>query len=156
MIAGYVKSSFVDYPGQIACTVFFAGCNYDCFYCHNRALIAAQPAHTVDEEEIFAHLQRRWGLLGGVVLTGGEPTLQRGLAAFARRAKAMGYAVKLDTNGSRPHVVDELLAADLVDYVALDLKAPAARTRELCGAGADPAAVLRTLDRIRARGVAYV
>jgi pyruvate formate lyase activating enzyme len=153
-IAGFTKNSFVDYPGRIASVVFFTGCNYDCFFCHNRSIIGPD-APAIDEEPIWEFLGRRRGLLDAVVITGGEPTLQAGLSGFLTRVKRLGYLCKLDTNGSRPDVVRALLDAGLVDYVALDVKAPWDRYREFCGPSADPAKVLATLAMLRDGKVDY-
>lgn len=153
-IAGFTKNSFVDYPGRIASVVFFAGCNYDCFFCHNRGIIGPD-APAVDEEPVWEFLGRRRGLLDAVVFTGGEPTAQSGLTEFVSRAKRLGYLCKLDTNGSHPHVVGELLGAKLLDYVALDVKAPWDRYRELCGTNADPQKVVDTLALLRDGNVDY-
>ena len=119
-IAGLVKNSFVDYPGLIAAVVFVPGCNMDCWYCHNRALW--KSGDLLDTGEVMAFLEKRRGFLDGVVVSGGEPTLQPDLPDFIRSLKQMGYRVKLDTNGLKPDVVEALLP-DL-DYVAMDLKAP--------------------------------
>jgi len=128
IIAGFVKNSFVDYPGRIAAVVFTQGCNMDCWYCHNRELIpvartdSSPAAEHIDVEEIFDFLCIRKGMIDAVVITGGEPTLQDGLADFIKRVKDMGYLVKLDTNGTRPEVLKELIKS--VDFVAMDIKAP--------------------------------
>ncbi len=153
-IAGIIKNSFVDYPGQIAAVVFTQGCNYDCFFCHNRDLIPFE-GEGYDEEEFFSFLQKRKGLLDGVVITGGEPALQKDLIEFSRKVKEMGYLLKLDTNGSVPSVVDELLKENLLDYVAMDYKAPFERYDDICCAKCDTDAVKTTLDIIRKSGVLY-
>jgi pyruvate formate lyase activating enzyme len=153
-IAGFTRNSFVDYPGRIASVVFFAGCNYDCFFCHNRAIIGA-GAPGVEVKPVWEFLEKRQGLLDGVVVTGGEPTLQDELNDFLARVKSLGYLVKLDTNGSRPDAVRALLQAGLVDYVALDIKAPWVLYREYCGANADFLKVLDTLAILRGSGVDY-
>lgn len=123
--------TLLDYPGRSACIAWVAGCNMRCGYCHNPQIVHGPGA--LPEEAVLAFLRRRQGLLGGVVLSGGEATSWPGLAGFAARAKAMGFAVKLDTNGLRPDVVASLLEGQLVDYVALDCKAPPARFREVTG-----------------------
>ena len=119
-IAGLVKNSFVDYPGLIAAVVFVPGCNMDCWYCHNRALWKRE--NLLETTEVMRFLEKRCGFLDGVVISGGEPTLQPNLPQFIRDIKTMGYRVKLDTNGLKPDVVEALLP-DL-DYVAMDIKAP--------------------------------
>ena len=142
--AGLVKSSLVDYPGRIAAVWFVPGCNYDCFYCHNRSLIDGSH-QLLDVDEVWGFLKKRAGLLQGLVITGGEPTLQPGLTEVILKARELGYKIKLDTNGSRPQVVAELLAEKLCDYYAVDYKAPAARYREMGGALADPEATRETI-----------
>ncbi len=153
-IAGFVRNSFVDYPGKIAAVLFLPGCNWDCFFCHNRDLIAG-VGPTVEEEEVWAHLERRRGLLDGVVVTGGEPTLHAGLPDLLRRIRSLGLLCKLDTNGSRPEVVEALLAEGLLDYVALDIKTLPGEYRSICGPAAEPDAVWRTLSLLRSSGVAF-
>ncbi|MDL2220372.1 anaerobic ribonucleoside-triphosphate reductase activating protein [Eubacteriales bacterium OttesenSCG-928-N14] len=146
-LSGIAKNSAVDYPGKLAATLFTPGCNYDCFYCHNRELLQANAPH-LSLDEVLGFLKKRIGMLDGVVISGGEPTLQQDLADFIRLLNDMGYPVKLDTNGSNPAVVEVLLAQNLLDYVALDYKAPFARYGELCGgsAGQDAQAVMRTMQ----------
>ncbi len=153
-LAGFTRNSFVDYPGRIAAVAFLAGCNYDCFFCHNRSIISAGSPE-IPEEPVWDFLEKRRGLLDAVVITGGEPTLQPDLLAFIGRIKAMGYLCKLDTNGSRPDVVRALLQQRLLDYVAMDVKAPWGRYREYCGDGADPAAVFETLALLRAASLPW-
>ena len=125
-IGGLIKSSMIDYPGKISCVVFTCGCNFICPFCHNASLIP-MVADDVDTdfhpEAVIAFLEKRKGLLEGVVITGGEPTLQTELVSFCKKVKQLGYPVKLDTNGSRPDVLRELLADGLVDYLAMDIKA---------------------------------
>jgi pyruvate formate lyase activating enzyme len=115
----------IDYPGHVSCVIFLAGCNFHCPYCHNPDLVRANPSNSClyDEEAVFRFLDQRKGLLDGVVLSGGEPTLQKGLIAFCRRIKRAGYLVKLDTNGSRPQVIKRLIEEGVIDFVAMDIKA---------------------------------
>lgn len=122
-IHGLQKLTLLDFPSRTACTVFTGGCDFRCPFCHNASLVLRpdqQPL--IPEEEVFAFLEKRRGLLDGVAVTGGEPTLQPDLPDFLRRVKDLGFAVKLDTNGGRPQVLKALLAAELVDYVAMDIK----------------------------------
>ena len=144
-IAGLVKSSFVDYPGLLACVLFVPGCNFDCFYCHNRPLLGNAPPN-LPLDGVMAFLKKRVGQLDGVVVTGGEPTLQPDLLPFLRELKALGYRVKLDTNGSSPQVVKQALEQNLCDYYAVDDKAPQGRYHEICGGGADADTVLSTIS----------
>jgi pyruvate formate lyase activating enzyme len=120
-IGGFQKTTLIDYPGKVSCIIFLSGCNFHCPYCHNPALVSS-AASDIDPDEIFRFLRRRQGLLDGVVISGGEPTLQARLPSFCRRVKELGFLVKLDTNGSRPEVLSHLLEEGLVDYVAMDLK----------------------------------
>ncbi len=121
IIAGLQKMTLLDYPGKVACTVFLPGCNFRCPFCHNSGLLEGSQ-DSIPEEELLAFLKKRQGLLDGVCVTGGEPTLQKDLPRLLEAIRALGYAVKLDTNGSRPEVLEELLKRDLVQYVAMDVK----------------------------------
>jgi len=122
MIAGLQKLTLLDFPGKVACTVFLAGCNYRCPFCHNAELFTGKPEELLTEEAFFAFLEGRKGLLEGVCVSGGEPTLTPHLEAFLQKIKALGFAVKLDTNGSRPAVLKKLAQQGLLDYVAMDVK----------------------------------
>ncbi len=124
VIHGLQKLTLLDYPGHTACTVFTARCPWRCPFCHNASLVLepeSQP--TIPEEELFSFLARRKGLLDGVAVTGGEPTLQRDLPDFLRKIKSLGFAVKLDTNGTNPAMLRAILDEGLADYVAMDIKA---------------------------------
>lgn len=121
-IAGLQKMTLLDFPGKVACTVFLTGCNFRCPFCHNSQLLGAEAESHLSPEELLAFLHKRKGILDGVCITGGEPTLQPDLAELLRAIKAMGYPVKLDTNGSRPDVLKALVDGALVDYVAMDIK----------------------------------
>lgn len=122
-IHGLNKLTLLDYPGHMACLIFTGACNYRCPFCHNASLVLnpnSQPA--VSEEELFAFLQSRKGILEGVCISGGEPTLQADLPEFIRKIRTMGFHVKLDTNGSRPGILKALLEEGLLDYVSMDIK----------------------------------
>lgn len=123
LIAGLQKLTLLDYPGKTACTVFTYGCNFRCPFCHNALLVTEKSEDFISEEELFAFLNKRTGILDGVCITGGEPTLQKDLVPFIKRIKDMGFLVKLDTNGYRPDVLKDIIAEKLVDYVAMDIKA---------------------------------
>ena len=123
IISGIVKSSFVDYPKNISAVIFTAGCNFDCFYCHNRHILN-QNKTSINEQDVLSFLHERKKFLDAVVISGGEPTLQKDLVDFIKKVKEMGYKVKLDTNGSNYEVVEHLIKNNLVDYVAMDIKAP--------------------------------
>lgn len=125
-IGGLNKFSLSDYPGKVAAVVFTQGCNFHCPWCHNGSLIAINVPDDslISEEKFFQFLEGRTNQLDAVVVSGGEPTIQPDLPAFVYRIKAMGFAVKLDTNGSKPEVLKELLENNPVDYIAMDIKAP--------------------------------
>ncbi len=119
-ICGFQKLTLLDYPGHLAATIFTGGCQFRCPFCHNSSLLA--PESFVDEEEILHFLQKRAGILEGVCLSGGEPTLQDDLPLFAEKIRRLGYQIKLDTNGYRPDVLKDLVTHHLLDYVAMDIK----------------------------------
>lgn len=134
-IGGLLKFSMIDFPGKISAIVFTQGCNLDCGYCHNPELLlpANAPQEALyPEEDVLYYLEKRKAALDGLVITGGEPTLQSDLPAFIAKVKAMGYLVKLDTNGTNPQILKELLEANLLDYVAMDLKAPFEKYCAVC------------------------
>jgi pyruvate formate lyase activating enzyme len=125
VISGLQKTTLIDYPGKIACIVFLAGCNFRCPWCYSSELvlplkIAKQPR--TSEQEFFNFLRGRQGLLEGVVICGGEPTINKDLDKFIEKIKVLGYAVKLDTNGSNPEMLKNLVDLRLIDYVAMDIK----------------------------------
>ncbi len=122
IISGLQKLTLLDFPGHTACTVFTAGCNFRCGFCHNAPLVTEIDPNTVPEEEFFAFLETRKGILDGVAITGGEPLLQKGIVEFMRRIKAMGFKIKLDHNGTKPELLKQIIDEGLVDYVAVDIK----------------------------------
>ena len=134
-INGFQKLTLLDFPGKVACIVFTPGCNFRCPFCHNASLVTHIDGERIEEEEILSYLKKRQGLLDGVVVTGGEPTLQGDLADFLGKVKALGYAVKLDTNGTSPEKLKALVEKGLVDYVAMDIKNTAAKYPVTAGCG---------------------
>ncbi len=150
-IAGLVKNSFLDYPGLIAAVVFVPGCNMDCWYCHNRSLWS--NVNLLGTAEVLSFLEKRRGFLDGVVISGGEPTLQSGLPPFIRIVKQMGYRVKLDTNGLKPEVVEALLSE--LDYVAMDIKAPPGQLSRVVSFALDDEPIWRCADLLMGSGVDY-
>jgi pyruvate formate lyase activating enzyme len=133
-IAALVKTSLVDYPGLIAAVIFTQGCNFRCVYCHNYDLLAVEKkGEYLSETAVLKFLKGRQNFLDGLVITGGEPTLQAGLIPFITQVKQLGYQVKLDTNGTAPLILRELLAAKLLDFVAMDVKASPERYAKICG-----------------------
>lgn len=125
-IAGLQKLTLLDYPGKTAASIFTLGCNFRCPFCHNADLVVPLAPDLkpffLSEEEFFSFLQKRKGLLDGICITGGEPTLQNDLGSFCKKIKDQGFLVKLDTNGSHPDILNNLISLDLVDYVAMDIK----------------------------------
>ena len=133
MISGLQKMTLLDYPGKVACTVFLQGCNFRCPFCHNSDLLGKDGPETIPVDTLLAFLKKRVGLLDAVCITGGEPTLQKGLPDLIRQIKALGFLVKLDTNGSRPAVLKALAEEKLIDYVAMDIKNSPSRYGETVG-----------------------
>ena len=121
-IFGLQKMTLLDFPGRVACTVFLGGCNFRCPFCHNSELFDGTAEPVMDDQELLTFLEKRRGILDGVCITGGEPTLQPDLEKLLRSVKELGYPVKLDTNGYRPEVLKALVEKGLVDYVAMDIK----------------------------------
>ncbi len=153
-IGGFVPCSLSDFPGRPAAVLFTQGCNYRCPFCHNGGLIRIGPGR-LEEQAVMAQLAERRGLLDGVVVSGGEPTLQPDLPRVCARLQAMGFAVKLDTNGSRPAVLHTLLADQLVDYVAMDVKAPSAKYAALTGVAPDLGAIRKSIRLLAASGIPH-
>ena len=133
-IAGLQKLTLLDYPGKLACTVFLPGCNLRCPFCHNASLVlpGRQPT-LMSQDEFLDFLAGRKGKLEGVCITGGEPTLHRELPELLKAVRDLGFSVKLDTNGTRPEVLESLLRQNLVDYVAMDVKNSPAKYAATCG-----------------------
>ena len=127
LIGGLQKVTLIDYPGKVAATVFLTGCNFRCPYCYSSEVVLPETIKDqprISEKVFFDFLKERQGLLEGVVLCGGEPTISENLPQFCKKIKEMGYLVKLDTNGSNPEMLKELINNNLIDYVAMDIKAP--------------------------------
>lgn len=157
-IYGFQKTTLLDYPEHVAATIFIGGCNFRCPFCQNAGLVMPRGADmpgqnsqlgrgisTIPEEDVFAHLDKRRGILDGVCITGGEPTLQPELEAFIRKIRGMGYRIKLDSNGYRPEVLKHLLEQGLLDYVAMDVKASRENYAKAAGL-ADSAFVLEHIE----------
>jgi len=122
VISGFQKLTLLDYPGKTACLIFTQGCNFRCPFCHNKDLLCNGCNEQISEDEIFKYLEKRKGLIDGVCITGGEPLLQKDIKDFIVKVKELGFLVKLDTNGSNPIKLKELLDLKLIDYVAMDIK----------------------------------
>ncbi|MFW8601849.1 anaerobic ribonucleoside-triphosphate reductase activating protein [Desulfobacterota bacterium M19] len=155
IIGGLQRCSFSDYPGRTAAVVFTQGCNFRCPFCHNGSLLTVTGVARYEEGELFNFLKLRRGRLGGVVVSGGEPTEHKDLPQFIARLKALGFEVKLDTNGSHPEMVKLLMKEGLVDYFAMDIKAPLNKYDSLCGTRVDTEAIRQSISLIAAGGVAH-
>ena len=156
-LKGWVRTSLIDYPDHIATVLFTGGCNFRCPMCHNADLVL-RPGETPNlaKDIVWDFLARREGLVDGVVITGGEPTLQAGLVPFLRQIRERGLDAKLDTNGYHPDVLATLLGEGLVDYVAMDVKAPPAKYPLLAGrAGLDVARVERSIELLQENGLSH-
>lgn len=157
LIGGFQRLSLIEYPHNLCCVVFAQGCNFRCGYCYNSQLTPLAPSsELIPEEEVFSFLERRKGRLDGVVVTGGEPTLQPDLFEFLERLKKMGFKAKLDTNGSCPEVIEGLLREGRLDYVAMDLKCPLdERYHRVAGVEVSLEALRRSMEILLAGRVDY-
>ncbi len=155
LISGMQKLTLLDYPEKTACTIFTYGCNFRCPFCHNAALVTQQNEYEIDEQEVFAYLEKRKGLIDGVCITGGEPTLQKDLISFMKRIKDMGFCVKLDTNGYNPDVLEKILSEEVCDYVAMDIKNSLAKYSVTAGVNVDEEKILRSIALIKEKAPHY-
>jgi len=156
VIHGLQKMTLLDYPGRVACTVFFGGCNFRCPFCHNSELLSGDVPGVMEDGELLAFLKKRKGLLDGVAFTGGEPLMQRDLPDLFRKIRELGYPIKLDTNGSWPDRLAALLEEKLVDYVAMDVKNSPERYAETAGLRAlDLAPIRESVDLLMGGAADY-
>jgi pyruvate formate lyase activating enzyme len=155
-IGGLQRVSLIDYPGLISAVVFLQGCNFKCSYCHNPELVDSSLFRAcVRENDLIEFLNTRKGKLDAVSITGGEPTIQEKLPAFIKQIKKMGFAVKLDTNGSRPHVIEILLAEKLLDYIAMDVKAPLEKYKDIVKTQVNPDSIKESIGLILNAKIPY-
>jgi pyruvate formate lyase activating enzyme len=153
-IGGFQPFSLSEYPGRISAVVFCQGCNFRCPYCHNPELVDPERfAPAWPEDRVMNELSSRRGKVQGVVITGGEPTLHQDLERFIREVRGLGFAVKLDTNGSNPETLERLLAAGLLDHVGLDVKAPAHAYAAVARVVVPPQMITRSISLVLASGV---
>ncbi|MCA9398338.1 MAG: anaerobic ribonucleoside-triphosphate reductase activating protein [Candidatus Omnitrophica bacterium] len=155
-IGGLQKCSLIDYPGKVSCVIFTQGCNFRCPYCHNRELVL--PEHfkeTIPEEDVLTLLTKRREYLEGVVITGGEPTEQEDLLQFMDKIKSMGYFLKLDTNGSRPHIIRAVIQSGLADYVAMDIKTSLEKYQKAIGVNFPVELIQESIELIQGLGIQY-
>jgi len=157
MKIGYLqKSSFIDYPGKISAIIFTQGCNFRCGYCHNPELVdPGLFSEQIDLDDIIAFLEKRKGKIDAVVITGGEPTIHKDLPIFTKRIKDMGYLVKVDTNGTNPDILEDVISHGSVDYIAMDLKAPIEKYEYVVKVKVDRDAIASSVSMIMNSGVDY-
>lgn len=153
-LGGLQKTSLIDYPGKVCAIVFTIGCNFHCPYCHNPELVD-ETAEEISEEDFFKFLEGRIGLLDAVTITGGEPTLHDDLLLFIHRIKQMGFLVKLDSNGTNPSILKELIDSKLVDYVAMDIKSPLQKYSGTVARPVDLEHIKESIDLLREGKVRY-
>ena len=156
LIHGLQKMTLLDYPGYVACTVFLNGCDFRCPYCHNFELVDGTAQALMDDEEFFAFLGKRKGLLDGVCISGGEPLLHKDIDDFIRRIREMGFKVKLDTNGYHPDMLKKLIDEGLLDYIAMDIKNSFAKYAVTTGApNINTSIIKKSISIIMNSGVDY-
>lgn len=154
-IQGYQKMTLLDFPGKVACTVFTGGCNLRCPFCHNASLVQTPTIYVSSEEDVLQYLQKRKGVLDGVCVTGGEPLLQPDLIPFLQKVKDMGFLLKLDTNGSLPAKLKQVLETGLLDYIAMDVKNSKEGYPLAIGADTDFSLFEESMKLIKESGVPY-
>ena len=152
-IQGFQKLTLLDFPGKVACTVFTGGCNLRCPFCHNGSLVLEPTIYSDATQDVLDYLSKRKGIIDGVCVTGGEPLLQSDLKDFIKKVKDMGYAVKLDTNGSMPDKLAELIGTGLIDYIAMDIKSSPEGYSLATGVEADIEDYKKSVDIIRQSGI---
>lgn len=149
IIKGLQKQTIIDYPGKIACTIFTFGCNFRCGFCHNPELVIDDGRPEINEVEILDFLKNRKGFLDGVCITGGEPTLNKDLPDFIRKIKSLNFLVKLDTNGTNPKMLEELIKEKLVDYIAMDIKSPLEKYNDITNSKVKKEDIQKSIDIIK-------
>jgi pyruvate formate lyase activating enzyme len=154
-IAGVQKCTLIDFPNKIAAIIFTQGCNFRCPYCHNAKLWPCNESGTIDEEEVFNFLRNREGKLEGVVISGGEPLLQKDLLDFIRKIRRMDFSVKLDTNGSLPNALEDLIRENVLDFIAMDLKHVFSHYDEACGVKVPTKDIQRSVNLLKESGLPY-
>ncbi len=154
-IQGLQKTTLLDYPDKVACMIFTGGCNFRCPYCHNSELINVSGESMVDKDELFRFLNKRKGLLDGVVITGGEPLIHNDIDSFIADIKSLGYLVKLDTNGSFPERLKSLIDNNLVDYVAMDVKNCRESYAKTVGVDVDISKIEKSVEILKEGRVEY-
>lgn len=153
---GFIPCTIIDYPGKTACMVFTIGCNFRCPYCHNPELVDETTENTIPSASVLSFLKKRKGMLDGVVITGGEPTIHgEELLSFMRRVKKLGFFVKLDTNGTNPDFLKAALKEKLLDYIAMDVKAPLRAYHHIAGRPVNTRAIRESIELLMKGAVLY-
>ncbi len=152
---GLQKTTLIDYPNEVACTLFVDKCNFRCPYCQNPSLVLEEAEESISEREVLEFLRKRKNVLDAVCITGGEPTLHSGLKHFIQRVKELGYKVKLDTNGTNPGMLRELIEEKLADYIAMDIKAPIEKYDKAANVIVDKEAVQKSVELLKSSGIDY-
>lgn len=148
-IGGLQKCSLLDYPQKLCANIFTQGCNFKCHYCHNPSLLSVAKDSSIDESFVLEFLKSRIDRLDAVVITGGEPCLQKDLAIFIKKIKKMNYLIKLDTNGSKPDVIQDLIKMNLLDYIAMDIKAPVSNYKTIVNTEVQDNNILKSIEIIK-------
>ncbi|MCM8771761.1 MAG: anaerobic ribonucleoside-triphosphate reductase activating protein [Candidatus Omnitrophica bacterium] len=155
-IGAIQKTSLIEFPGLISCIVFTQGCNFRCHYCHNPELVLPENfKEIIPEKDFFSFLQKRKKYLEGVCLTGGEPLIQSDIIEFVKKIKDMNFKVKIDTNGSNPEILEELLKNNLIDYVSMDLKGPYEKYKLITGVDVDIEKIKNSVELIKNSNIDY-
>jgi len=154
-IKGLQKTTLIDYPDKVACTIFTFGCNFRCPYCHNPELVIEDETKEIPQEEILKFLEERKDFFDGVCVTGGEPTFHRDLPELLKKIKRLDLAVKLDTNGTNPETVEQLIKNKLVDYIAMDIKAPLKKYEQVVKEKVDLEKIKRSVELTKNSGIDY-
>jgi len=154
-ITGFDKLSLLNYPGVVSCTVFTSGCNYRCPFCQNGTLAKDTAEKTIPEEEIFAYLEKRSNIIDGICVSGGEPTVQKDLIKFLTKLRGYNIKIKIDTNGSNPLVIKEILAKNLVDYIAMDIKNTSSLYDQITGVKAQTDKIKESIELLKNSKIDY-
>lgn len=153
-LGGFQKTSLLDYPDNISAIIWTVGCDFRCPFCYNKDLVLGKVGN-IPEEEIFAFLEKRKGIIDGLVITGGEPLMQKDIVQFAEKVKKLGYLIKIDTNGMHPETLKELIDKKLVDYIAMDVKAPKKKYYSLTGVVTDIKKIEKSIEIIKNSKIDY-
>lgn len=156
IIKGIQKTTLLDYPGRVACTIFTGGCNFRCPFCHNASLVVDPDfSDVISEDEVFSFLKKRKGILEGVCITGGEPLIHKDAFDFIYKVKSLGYPVKLDTNGSSPETLERLISEAVIDYIAMDIKNSKEKYELTAGTSLYTDSVYKSMDLIIKSSIKY-